>query len=430
MRLLSARIRDYRIHRDLAVEFDPRFTVIAGPNQSGKSTLAEALHRALFLPVRTGGELQKGMQTSPFLSDPEVELCFEAASQRWTLRKRFAANRGSASLTDGRGVSLQGDEAEERLAHLVGTAAVARNRGAAEQLRERWGHLWVWQGSASNNPLASGQAAYDHDRLVERLQAGADLGVTSTLDLAVLEAIQERWNSVYTPGGANRAPQVRKGSALQLARAASEQAQDELTAIEASIAQQANDVQCYQQALESLSWISEQLPQQRLQKQALQERLARSRALQDLIGNQQPLLDAALKELSGLRQDRSQLSQQQLRIVALTEAQAPEQARLQELKEQLPAVQHDLQQVQQQLEQRQARSEETIATARSLEGRLSGIRLQRAAAARRAAGNPGGPAGPAQSAGSRPGGSSRGGCTGGGASPQARCRPAGCPDPR
>jgi len=377
MRLLSARIRDYRIHRDLAVEFDPRFTVIAGPNQSGKSTLAEALHRALFLPVRTGGELQKGMQTSPFLSDPEVELCFEAASQRWTLRKRFAANRGSASLTDGRGVSLQGDEAEERLAHLVGTAAVARNRGAAEQLRERWGHLWVWQGSASNNPLASGQAAYDHDRLVERLQAGADLGVTSTLDLAVLEAIQERWNSVYTPGGANRAPQVRKGSALQLARAASEQAQDELTAIEASIAQQANDVQCYQQALESLSWISEQLPQQRLQKQALQERLARSRALQDLIGNQQPLLDAALKELSGLRQDRSQLSQQQLRIVALTEAQAPEQARLQELKEQLPAVQHDLQQVQQQLEQRQARSEETIATARSLEGRLSGIRLQR-----------------------------------------------------
>jgi hypothetical protein len=211
MRLLSARVRDYRIHRDQKVELDPRFTVIAGPNQSGKSTLAEALHRALFLPFKTGGDLQKGMQTSPFLSDPEVELCFEAGSQRWTLRKRFAGSRGSASLTDGRGVSLQGEEAEEQLAQLVGSAAVARNRGAAEQLRERWGHLWVWQGSASSNPLTTSQASYDHDKLVERLQAGADLGVTSALDLAVLEDIQGRWDAVYTPGGANRAPQGAQG---------------------------------------------------------------------------------------------------------------------------------------------------------------------------------------------------------------------------
>jgi len=94
MRLLSARIRDYRLHRDQSVDFDPRFTVIAGPNQSGKSTLAEALHRALFLPVRTGGELLKGMQSDPFMADPEVELHFEAADQRWELRKRFAGTRG------------------------------------------------------------------------------------------------------------------------------------------------------------------------------------------------------------------------------------------------------------------------------------------------------------------------------------------------
>ncbi|MEI7952079.1 MAG: ATP-binding protein, partial [Synechococcaceae cyanobacterium ELA182] len=154
MRLLSARVRDYRLHRDLEVELDPRFTVISGPNQSGKSTLAEALHRALFLPVKTGGDLLKGMQSDPYLAEPEVELAFEAVGERWTLRKRFAGARGSASLQDGRGRSLQGEEAEERLAELIGTSAVARNRGAAEQLKERWGHLWVWQGAASSNPLA------------------------------------------------------------------------------------------------------------------------------------------------------------------------------------------------------------------------------------------------------------------------------------
>lgn len=83
---------------------------------------------------------------------------------------------------------------------------MARNRGAGDQLRERWGHLWVWQGAASSNPLGPNAASYDHDRLVERLQAGADLGVQSPLDLAVLEDIQNRWATVYTAGGTNRAP--------------------------------------------------------------------------------------------------------------------------------------------------------------------------------------------------------------------------------
>jgi hypothetical protein len=201
MRLLTARLRDYRLHRDLAVTFDPRLTVISGPNQSGKSTLAEARHRALFLPVKTGGVLLESMRTDPFMADPDVELVFECADQAWTLRKRFASTRGSVSLQDSRGRSLQGDAAEEQLADLIGTAAVPRNRGAAEQLKERWGHLWVWQGSSSTNPLELSTYAYDHDRLVERLQAGAGLGVQSDLDLAVSEDIQKRWVEVNTSAG-------------------------------------------------------------------------------------------------------------------------------------------------------------------------------------------------------------------------------------
>ena len=121
---------------------------------------------------------------------------------------------------------------------------------------------------------------------MERLQAGADLGVTSALDLAVLEDIQDRWSSVYTQGGANRAPQVRKGSPLQLARAATVQAEAELHSIEASMAQQAQDALTYQQALDSLSRIGEQLPQQRLQQEDLLKRLARSRELQEQINSQ------------------------------------------------------------------------------------------------------------------------------------------------
>jgi len=355
MRLLSARVRDYRRHRDLPVHFDPRFTVITGPNQSGKSTLAEALHRALFLPVKTGGELLKGMQSDPFMAEPEVELSFEAAGERWELRKRFAGPRGSASLRDSAGRSLQGEDAEERLAELIGTAAVARTRGAADQLKERWGHLWVWQGSASSNPLALSTAAYDHDRLVERLQAGADLGVQSPLDLAVLEDIQSRWASVYTPGGANRSPQVKKGSPLHQAREAAAEAQDDLEAIRDQIAQQAAAEQAYQEAEAQLERVRQALPPLQAQRAQLDVALRRSQELEAAIAAEKPQLQAAQKERDDLGNDRSQLEELQQRVSALEAAKAPDQEALEALRQQRPVLEAARGQAQEQLEaQRQA----------------------------------------------------------------------------
>lgn len=375
MRLLSARIRDYRLHRDLSLEFDPRFTVISGPNQSGKSTLAEALHRALFLSARTGGEVQKSMRSDPFQAEPEVELAFEAAGQHWQLRKRFAATRGSVSLRDSAGGSLQGDEAEERLAQLIGTAAVDRTLAAVKQLKERWGHLWVWQGSASSNPLALSAEAYDHDRLVERLQAGGDLGVTSELDLAVLDDIQARWSAIHTPGSTTEKRVVRKGSPLQLACAATSQAQLELEAIEALITRQSEDEQAFQQAAEMLERLSRELPPLLLQRQTLQQRLNRSRELEAQIGSQQPLLDGAVRELAGLAGDQAQLTREGQCIAALSAAQAPAQAQLTQQRQQLPALSAALQQARQQLEAAQQDSTQAIAAARGLEGRLNRARL-------------------------------------------------------
>lgn len=338
MRLVSARVRDYRLHRDLPVQFDRRFTVIAGPNQSGKSTLAEALHRALFLPVKTGGELLKGMQSDPFMAEPEVELCFEAAGERWELRKRFAGSRGSASLRDSAGRSLQGEDAEERLAELVGTAAVARNRGAADQLKERWGHLWVWQGSASSNPFGLSTDGYDHDRLVERLQAGAALGVQSPLDLAVIDDIQNRWSGVFTAGGANRAPQVKKGSALQVARAALADAKEALRMIDEQIAQQSEAEQAFQDAEAQLERVCQSRPGLQADRLALEQKLGRCKELEAAISVDEPQLQVAQKTCDELRRDHEQLQQLHQERLRLEEAKAPDFARLTELKGQLPEL--------------------------------------------------------------------------------------------
>lgn len=353
MRLLSARVRDYRRHRDLPINFDPSFTVISGPNQSGKSTLAEALHRALFLPVKTGGELLKAMQSDPFLAEPEVELSFEAAGERWELRKRFAGTRGSASLRDSAGRSLQGEDAEDKLAELIGTAAVARNRGAADQLKERWGHLWVWQGSASSNPLGFNAASYDHDRLVERLQAGADLGVQSSLDLAVLDDIQGRWTSVYTPGGANRAPQVKTGSPLHNARKAAIEAQDDLDAIGDQIAQQAAVEQAFQEAEAQLERVRQSLPPLQAQRVELGQKLKRGEELESAIAVEQPQLHGAQKERDDLDKDRTQLEGLQKQVITLEAAKAPDLEALEALRQQLPDLEAARAQAQDQLEAQQ-----------------------------------------------------------------------------
>ena len=368
MRLLSARVRDYRLHRDLSISFDPKFTVIAGPNQSGKSTLAEALHRALFLPVKTGGELLKSMQSDPFMAEPEVELCFEAAGHRWELRKRFAGSRGSASLRDSAGRSLQGEDAEERLAELVGTAAVARNRGAADQLKERWGHLWVWQGSASSNPLGLSTDGYDHDRLVEQLQAGAELGVQSPLDLAVIDDIQNRWSAVYTAGGANRAPQVKRGSGLQLARAAVAEAQDDLDTIADQIAQLAEAEQAFQAAEAELELVRQTLPGRQSERTDLEKQLVRCKELESAIALAQPQLQAAEKQRDDLLHDHKQLQELQQQRVTLEAAKAPDLDRLNVLQEQLAALELARGQALESLEQQEAAASEASAAATALEG--------------------------------------------------------------
>ncbi len=377
MRLISARVRDYRLHRDRSVDFDRRFTVITGPNQSGKSTLAEALHRALFLPVKTGGELLKGMQSDPFMAEPEVELAFEAAGQRWELRKRFAGNRGSVSLRDGGGRNLQGDEAEERLAQLIGTAAVPRNRGAADQLKERWGHLWVWQGSASHNPLALGAGGYDHDRLVERIQAGADLGIQSPLDLALIDSIQERYAAVFTAGGANRAPQVKRGSCLQLARAASEASQDGLESIKGILHQQAEAEQAHQTAVETLARLARELPELQQQRRDLEVQLSRSRELEAGIAREEPVLAAAGKDHSELNRDHQQLEEQTRRLIALEAAKAPDSQKLDELRLQLPELEKAQQQALLQLDGLQKTTSEAEAAVTAMEVRQNRLGQRR-----------------------------------------------------
>ncbi len=71
--------------------------------------MAEAIHRALFLPARTAGAALNQLRTRPFEADPTISLQFSADGNTYQLRKTFAGSRGSVSLSDAAGSVLEGE---------------------------------------------------------------------------------------------------------------------------------------------------------------------------------------------------------------------------------------------------------------------------------------------------------------------------------
>ena len=211
MRLLSLTVRNYRVHKDLTVTFDPSRNLIGGPNECGKSTLAEAAHRALFLRAKTGGSIQKEMVSTHIGGDPEVLLTFEAAGVRWELEKRFAGTKGSTRLSATGMATLKDEEADAKLSEILKTES--GGRANASQLAATWSHLWVWQGSSGQDP--ADHASAHKDTLVQRLQKdGIAAVMQSATDQRVREKIAASYDELFTATGKPKA-----GSKPELARA-------------------------------------------------------------------------------------------------------------------------------------------------------------------------------------------------------------------
>ena len=296
MRLLHATLRQVRLHQQLELQFDPRFTLLGGPNEAGKSTVVEALHKVLFLKASATGRAVDEMRSRLHSGLPEVELGFEAAGARWELRKRFSGASGTCQLSSDAGLALRGAAAEEQLARLLGVDGPIEGRRHS-QLPLRWAHLWVRQGEAGTNLLASPSEAYDVEQLVQQLQqrGAAAAALESPLDRLVSEQLQIRLDQQFTATG-----KLKAGSPLAAAR---QRCSDALLNLEQAQALQAE----LEAAMEQLRQIGE-----RLQLIEAQERPQLQRALQ---------LEAQLRlrraQIEPLRQQLSNLEQAQAQLQAV-----------------------------------------------------------------------------------------------------------------
>ena len=304
MRLLNCQLQNVRLHGDLDLTFSPRLTLIGGPNESGKSTLVEALHRALFLKASATGAPVEALQSRLHLGQPIVQIGFEAKGDNWTLRKRFSGTTGQVTLqAESSGKSLTGPTAEEVLAELLGVGEIVGSKQAGTVLPSRWAHLWVRQGFSGDDLLATSTSHYDFDQLRLQLERSGGAAVQqSVLDQQVEKRIKEALDENFTTRGTKRnSPLYAREEALKRAQSRMELALARLTD--------------YEDASEQLTNLCEELEQ--LQAQELPALLESQKLLQEgakAVGRLDSAIELAAKVLEPirLRHDATQQTLQQL----------------------------------------------------------------------------------------------------------------------
>lgn len=311
MKLISATVRNYRIHRELTVDFDPSRTLIGGANETGKSTLIEAIHRGLFLKATVTGEAQKSMVSTLHAGHPEVEIRFVAQGAEFLLKKRFSGTTGTTHLTKSGGGTWQGEEAETRLHELLGVPEVSGGRNILERVGVQWAHLWVWQGMSGRDPAGSTDG--QRTELLQRLQAfGGGVAMQSESDARVAAHFAEAKERIFV-----RAGSARTGSDLARAQTEAEEARVEHAAASDRLARLEQTVREFEEAVATARRAAgdlEKLSEQRTQvdeKLAQAEELSRSEERQSQevkdAADKQEALESVEQTILGLRDSVGQL---------------------------------------------------------------------------------------------------------------------------
>ena len=297
MRLTHCRICNVRIHHQLSLDFAPGLTIIGGANETGKSTLLEALHRALFLKSTASGAVVDQLHSRTHQGVPTVDLTFEARGQCWRLHKEFGGPRGRAELHPSGGLPLMGQEAEEKLAMLLESGGPLDGRRASAALGKCWAHLWVVQGQAGSDPLQD-RETYPLEQLIRQLEQHGGAALQSQLDQQVAGRIDEQLSATFTNLG--RTPKPRKHSPLWMA-----EQQKDLAARELDQAEQL--VQEDRVVSQRLAQVRDELGQVRGRLDALKKRLPQLRRLQSQYLMERKELDNLDIRVKGLAQDHCSL---------------------------------------------------------------------------------------------------------------------------
>ena len=200
--------------------------VVIEPNETGKSTLLEALRAGLF--VRHGTKNQLAQSFMPFGENvaPEVEIEFQIDGELWRVAKKFL--KSPALEVRGPKGRTSGEAAEEQLQALLGFER-STSRDADLDSYGALGLLWIGQGDALS-VRAPGEIVRNSLRSTLEAEVGSIMG-GATHD-SVRASIDKQFADYWTPGGSIGGRQKSVRDAAQMAREAADKAASDLAALE------------------------------------------------------------------------------------------------------------------------------------------------------------------------------------------------------
>lgn len=140
--------------------------LFVGPNEAGKSTVAAAI-RAAFLERYSTSKVADLAPHGESGARPSVELAFTHADHSYVLRKQFLSKARCELVIDEGAQRLDGEEAENALAELLGFELPGRGQSKPD-LAGVPGLLWIRQGDGQNLHEAAGYAgAHLRDALTQ-----------------------------------------------------------------------------------------------------------------------------------------------------------------------------------------------------------------------------------------------------------------------
>jgi hypothetical protein len=188
MRLLRIRLRNYRgvVDREVAFARDG-VTVVVGPNEVGKSSMAEALDLLItHLDSTTKAEV-KAVKPVDRDAGPEVEVDIETGQYAFTYRKRFLkATETVLQITRPRPESLTGRQAHERVELIL--------RETMDT--DLWRAIRVRQGEGLGQPVLA-----DAGSLGQALDRAAGTVPEGPVETSLFERAKAEYDEFWTPTG-------------------------------------------------------------------------------------------------------------------------------------------------------------------------------------------------------------------------------------
>lgn len=236
MELKSLKIENYKVHDKIQISFEKGLNLIVGKNESGKSTIVDAIHKGLFLQAKGKSQLHKSLASTNSSGSPIVTLEFVINGEVFTLTKEFLGKEKITLVSD-RQRSIEGDEAEQKLTELLGEETGVKHN----QVDSQWQHLWVLQGTSGQ--LDVEQVNKQQQNLFQNLQEeGISAVLLSELDKELYKIFETESSEVFTSKG-----EFKKNSSVSEAQREKEVAENKRILAESQ----------YEELLESADRLSE-----------------------------------------------------------------------------------------------------------------------------------------------------------------------------